>query len=433
MLDNHEAFERARREISYAYESVGFFREHMDQARCRPSDLRVPADLQKVPATQKRHYRSNFPHGVLAKGHSLDEPFLTRMQSSGTEGERLISVNYLFNLAERMATCLGINERFRFLLEAREIRTCRYAAPNCSDVECANPNSTMQDRILPDQTLVLPVYHDLLTTPPAMMQRAASEIGAYQPNLLYVDPVHMSWLIRFLQESGVSSFSIERPFGVILSYTLATRLHRKRIQEFLGPEVPVASVLAMSEFGYLGMECVHGTMHLNGEDFYLELLCDGRPAQAGELAELFVTTLGDELSPKIRYQTGDLYRLASQPCACGSRHPAVIPEGRKKNMLTSARGELVSARTVDELVGARPWIDLYQLTQMDGPRYLFRFIGNRSQGREEEAQLRQSLAGLFQSDRVQLGQTEYLPSERGGKFMFCQKKLRDNDSTDRHE
>lgn len=433
MPENLEAFERARQEIAYAYESVPFFREHMDRAHCLPRQIRVPADLGKVPATQKKHYRSNFPHGVLARGHSLDEPFLARMQSSGTEGERLLSVNYLFVLAERMATCLGMNPMFRFLLDAREILTCRYAAPNCSDVECANPNSTLEDRLLPDRTLVLPVYHDLLTTPDAMLQRAAAEIKIYQPNLLYVDPIHISWLIRHRRKLDAASLEIERQFGVLLSYTLPTAMHRRRIEAFFGPQVPVASVLAMSEFGYLGMECAYGTMHLNSDDYYLEFLVGDRPAAAGELAELYVTTLGDRLSPKIRYRTGDLYRLPDRPCACASPHPAVIPEGRRKNALMAADRTPVTARAVDRAVGEWPWIDLYQLTQLDRDRYLFRFVGDRAHSPAEEDQLRRSLADVVQSRRVQIAQTEYLPAERGGKFMFCQNKFADDDGAEQNE
>jgi phenylacetate-CoA ligase len=419
MSDAPTAFAEAVHEVAYAYFAVPFFRRHMDDAGCAPTDLRRPSDLERIPPTVKAQYRSNFPHGVLAAGHGLDDPMLRRLQSSGTEGDRLLSVTYVFTLAERMATSLQMNPRYRFLSEASAIKTCRFAAPNCSDVECANPNSTMQDRTLPDGTLVLPVYHDLLTTPDAMLEQAAAEMSEYDPNLFYVDPVHMTWLAAHLARRGVQRWPGKRQAAVILSYTMPTHGTRRRIETFFGPGVPVAGALAMSEFGYLGMECQEGTLHLNTTDFYLEFVRDGQPGGPGELAELYVTTLRERVSPKIRYRTGDFYRRHHTPCRCGSAHPAVTYEGRRKNLLTAGGGRRVTPREVDDVIGVRSWIDLYQLSQLGADRFVLRFVGERSPDAREEESLRGQLADLLASSNVRCVHASYIASERGGKFSAC--------------
>lgn len=88
-----------------------------------------------------------------------------RFQSSGTSGERLNSAIFSFDLARRQATSLSVNEKFNSLwLPGKKLKLCRYAPPNCSDVECGIGLSTMEERTLADGTLVLPVAHDLLAT-----------------------------------------------------------------------------------------------------------------------------------------------------------------------------------------------------------------------------------------------------------------------------
>lgn len=421
-------FEEAVQEIAYAYGAVPFFRKHMDNASCRPQDLRTPEDLARVPPTRKADYRRNFPHGVLAEGHGLEGALVRRLQSSGTEGDRLVSVTYAFTLAERMASSLAMNARFRFLTDDNEIRTCRYAAPNCSDVECANPGSTMQDRTLADGTLVLPVAHDLLTTPESILDRASAEARLHGPNLWYVDPVHLSWLIRHLRRKGIERWDVERPCAVVLSFSMPTHAARERLATFFGPLAPIAAALAMSEFGYVGMECTESRLHLNATDFFLEFISNGTPAGPGELAELYVTTLHERISPKIRYRTGDLYRWHDVRCPCGSTQPVVTYEGREATLLASGRGGPVTPRELDDVIGVRTWLDVYQIRQSSAERVTVRFVGDGTQTADDEATLRGALAERLGIRNIQVSAANYLPCERSGKFLVSKGPGRANDA-----
>jgi phenylacetate-CoA ligase len=415
---------RACEEIAYAYERVDFFTRLMDGAQVDPASIREPADIARVPLTTKVHYRANFPAGVIAKGHSINGSLVRRMQSSGTEGERLTSVSYAYNLAERMDNCLRSNARLGFLRSAREIRTCRYAAPNCSAVECSNPRATMQDRMLPDNVLVLPVSHDLLTTPAPMLDGAADEISAFAPNLLYADPTHLAHLVGHLRAHG-------RPFpdlngvAVALSFTLTTRIAREQIEAFIGPSVPVADTLAMSEFGFVAMECARGHMHLNTRDFYVEILTSTGELAGRSTGQLCVTTLGDELSPHIRYLTGDLVRWTGA-CPCGSPEPTIRIEGRKRNVMRRDDGAGITPRQVDDVVGPRPDIAVYQLSQRRGGRFEFRYVpGGAHAG--PGADLRDALMELLGAEHLSLERVTYIPAERGGKFVSCKSELDDSE------
>src|SRR5690606_3146199 len=165
MYKSYGDIEAAQKEVAFAYEKVPFFRNGSS-----PPNWLGAGGMTNVPLTSKVEYRKNFPRGILAEGRSVNDPYVNRMQSSGTSGDRLVSVVHAFKLADRMANCVAVNKRLEFLTKVPRIRTCRYAAPNCCDVECSNPNVGMEDRILQDGTLVRPVHHDFLTTPDRMLR-----------------------------------------------------------------------------------------------------------------------------------------------------------------------------------------------------------------------------------------------------------------------
>lgn len=417
MTGSSSTFERVRHEIRYAYEHVDFFRRHMDQAGLVPEVVAEPADLLRLPPTRRADYRRGFPARVLASGYSLRSPHVMRFQSSGTAGDRLVSVVLAYDLARRQASCLEFNPRFELLWKpGLRVRTCRYAAPNCSDVECSNPGSSAASRLLPDGTLVLPVFHDLLATPPELTDRALDEIDAYDPHHLFVDPTHFAFLVRAMRRAG------RRPAkrtGLCISsgYTLCTHIARRQIRECYGADVPFADMLGMSELGYLGFECPAGSLHVNTADFYFEFIRDERPAPVGELAEMVVTSLEDQLCPHIRYATGDLYRVRGEPCSCGADAPTVTVEGRAKNALRLPGGAVLTPRAVDDLIGDAPWIDQYQMTQTaDGFR--LQFVPNDDWSAERERSLAERLRETVKVDTA-LAAANYIPCERGGKFQSC--------------
>jgi phenylacetate-CoA ligase len=403
-------YDAACREYEFARKNVPFFRERDGEAAAR-------GGFDRIPPTTKADYRANFPMGIIAEGRRPTDTHVQRLQSSGTEGDRLSTVVYEFLLAERMWRCLTLNRDLKPLLDIPRIRTCRYAAPNCSDVECANPRATRDDRILPDGTLVLPVHHDLLTTPDSMIETALREMAEYRPDLIYTDPTHFAFLVRSARRLGVEA-PIPAGAAIVLTYSFATQVALRQIRGAAqGRGNAVAAAISMSEFGYLGIECHCGTLHLNSADFYLELIPAGAAAEDGEpLLELAVTSLGDRLCPHVRYLTGDLYRLAGG-CPCGTAMPGVRLEGRRKDSGARADGSLLTPRAIDTTVGPRRWIDAYQIGARGPGEHDFHFIGDPAAEDGGDAEdLRHALESLLDR-RVRVARATYLPSARGGKFM----------------
>lgn len=409
-----ESFAGAVDELTLAYESVPFYGSHLDAAGLRPGDIHSPADFRRVPPTTKADYRRHFPAGVLVRGSTLADEFVFRSHSSGTTSERLVTLAHTFTLAQRQMRTTSVNkDMLRVFAGARPQRVCRYAPPACSDVECATPFTTVESRTLDDGTLVLPVAHDLLATSPELIEQAAAELLAHRPQWIYADPAHLAFLLGELTGRDLPEVG-----GVVLAYNLATATALRRIREFL-PAACVVEVASMSELGWLGMTCPHGYLHLNTDSFYLELLAHGtdRPAEPGELAELYVTSIGDRLSPHIRYRTGDGYVPLDGDCPCGHRFPRAVHSGRCRDFLLSGNDVVLTPRTLDDLIGPADWLTFYKLTHRDTGPLLLRYLpvpGTESRADTVSAALRERTGREVTATAV-----SYLESERSGKLFGC--------------
>lgn len=411
------AFERALEETGFAYAHQPLYNAHLRAAGIDPNDVSTPEEFRTLPVTTKALFRKHFPVGVLASGRTLNDRFIHRSPSSGTGGERLLTVCHTFALAERMKTTLSINEPMLSLFEAfvRQ-RPMRLAAPNCSDVECASPAVTTVDRILPDGTLVLPIAHDLLATPDHMIEQALKEIEEWAPDWFYADPTHLAFLARCMRRRGLSAPPTCR--ALAMTYTRSTRVSRRQIRDFFPESVLAAEILSMSEFGWVAMECPRGRLHLNVASFFLELVTDGRPTRPGEVGALIATSLNDRLSPHVRYDTRDLFRLVGE-CECASAFPAVVHEGRDTDMIVRDDEIVLSPRQLDEIVG-HEWIDVYRLEQLDDDLLEFRFIPNDTYAHRAEAELVDQLREVLGSGvDLRVERCDYIPADRSGKFVSC--------------
>jgi phenylacetate-CoA ligase len=324
-----------------------------------------------------------------------------------------------------MLTTLYANEPLaNALLESAAQRFLRYAAPNCSAVECATPHTSMQDRTLPDGTLVLPVSHDLLATPSDLIQQAIYEMRSFLAHAFYADPNHLAFLVRQLR---LRSESIPPVSAIALTYGLVTAVARRQLVEYFGANIPMAEVVSMSEFGWLAIECPVGKMHVNNDAFHIEFIVGSRPARAGERGELVVTSIGDRLSPHVRYRTGDIYSVEKGSCICGSDFPLATHEGRYQGMIrvaTNSDTVSVSPRDVDKTVGDEPSIDVYQLRQLSSGNLEFRFIPNQRYNSVKGNALRGRLTELLGSrKKLSMESVSYIPSGRSGKFVSCASEL----------
>lgn len=96
----------------------------------------------------------------------------------------------------------------------------------------------------------------------------------------------------------------------------------------------------------------------------------GEPCRAGEFGEIVLTTFASEAMPLIRYRTGDIGRIVSGPCGCGSTLPRLgRVRGRMDSEIPVAGGGTVSIHQLDEVVFAIPEVRGFEATLRRGTHH----------------------------------------------------------------
>ena len=94
--------ERLIKQVGRVYDNVELYRNRMDAAGVKPSDIKSLDDITKLPFTCKQDLRDTYPYGMFAV--SLDE--VVRLHaSSGTTGKQICGMIYVrANLLRRVLT-----------------------------------------------------------------------------------------------------------------------------------------------------------------------------------------------------------------------------------------------------------------------------------------------------------------------------------------
>ncbi|MCF2857584.1 hypothetical protein L1286_08890 [Pseudoalteromonas sp. SMS1] len=409
-------FQRVLKELKYSFENVEFYQDLFAKSGVNLEEIKTPEDLNKIPFTAKGDYRRSFPKGTLAKGFTLNHPMITSSRSSGSTGDRLITLEIGMYLLNRAIACAEINPTINEAFHRSGRKIARYAAPNCSDVECANPNSSIEDRILADKTLVLPVYHDLMTTTEAMLDRTIEEIEEYKPDLFYVDPTHFAFLLKHYKKRGIQPPQIP----VMVAYTAATDCTRRQIAEFYDMNKVYGELLSSTEFGWVAMECNYGDMHVNDDSFYFEYVdTEFKSPLDNTFKELCITSIDQGASPHIRYRTGDIVSVKEGKGESGSDRVRIVMEGKVSHFLVKDGQPFLSPQQIDKMMGAPVWLDFYQLEQVKEDEFLLKIMANDEyEAGAENAFIEKVKAAFGKELKFDVNFVDYIASERSGKYQF---------------
>jgi phenylacetate-CoA ligase len=117
-------------------------------------------------------------------------------------------------------------------------------------------------------------------------------------------------------------------------------------------DAPLFQLYGATEAGVLFMECEHGRLHPNERHSHVDLA--PLPGE-NSLARVLVTTLGRAWMPLLRYDIGDVARVAeSRVCECGleSDGPLLVRvEGRQTECI-DVNGRTITPLMLDDAIHA---------------------------------------------------------------------------------
>lgn len=119
----------------------------------------------------------------------------------------------------------------------------------------------------------------------------------------------------------------------------------------------VVEIYGSNETMLLGIGCTQGALHLVTDLLEAEILDPETlaPMPPGTPGVLTVTSLAQEVMPLVRYVTGDLVRIAPEPCPCGTPTPTAQVLGRATDVIAIGAARVTPYALLDacyEFVGA---------------------------------------------------------------------------------
>ncbi|MCD8072917.1 MAG: phenylacetate--CoA ligase family protein, partial [Alistipes sp.] len=134
------------------------------------------------------------------------------------------------------------------------------------------------------------------------------------------------------------------------------------------PELALHSTYASTEMQTSFTECWEFCGgHLQPELIIAELLDDaGNPVPEGEAGEVTITNIGVEGMPLLRFRTGDICRMYSQPCACGRNTPRLGGVIGRKGEMIKYKGTTLYPPAIYDVLNDVPEIITYVVEVFTG-------------------------------------------------------------------
>jgi phenylacetate-CoA ligase len=335
--------------------------------RNRPEPPADPATvdrwLSQIPAVGKRELRKGFPKALLRQDQDLHSAMqdekVTLLATSGTTADRLQVIWEWSWWDPQEREAMRLNARIRNAMAHAEFREAVLTTPACGAGTCHFGSQTMAERSI-DGMLFLNESDDPTHWTDADYDRMLGEWVEFGPRGVEADPAYLALIARAALKRGQK---LATPEFVTLTYETTTRAMRRDIA--LALDAPVYQLYGATEAGVLFMECEHGRLHPNERHSHIDL--EPMPGSA-PLARVLVTTLGRRWMPLLRYDIGDVVRVAaSRDCACGLKSDGPLlerVEGRLADC-SEVNGETITPLMLDDaihgLLGPDSTLEQWQL------------------------------------------------------------------------
>ncbi|MFH9662524.1 phenylacetate--CoA ligase family protein [Streptomyces sp. NPDC017248] len=332
---------------------------------------------------------------------------------------------------KRMLIEAGVSEETRKAAGTRTVHSARTSGSSGLNL------TILQDNASTDYRVLLNMRHAELALGRALKpddwryqvyfaaERLTSLLGAYPyvtvaqecptgillENLAQVRPQVMLCFPSYLQRLAEENTALDT-LGVETVITNSERSSREEREKYSRIfQVPVLDEYSSEEFSLIAYECRERHYHLVEDSAYMEVAAVGESG----FGHLVGTSLGNAFMPFIRYDQGDIVRLAvpGATCGCGSRFRMIDAfRGREDEKLRDGRSRTVPADAVlglcdRTLVVEESNVRQYQIVQVAPDRIEVRL--QLSDPRKDTAdnmlltEFVRELSSLFVHEKMQVG------------------------------
>ena len=393
-----------RRLVEHAYRSVPYYRTLLDDHGVTPAQIRTLADLGRLPISSKSDLRRQPALDLLAAGLHPDR--LRRVQTTGSSGVPFVLYRSPSERRLHRLFWLRAQREFGQRLGDRVVWVSAKRSPPSSRL--AKIGDLLRLTGLESYGL------DVTARPESLLQ----ELARLRPGVVVGYPGMLARLGEELRRDG--GHAGIRPRFVVAGGEVLTGARRAQIEATWG--VPVREVYSCWEMGLVAWECrVTGRLRVCDDSVILEVLKDGRPAEAGERGEVVLTSLHSFAMPFIRYRIGDIVARDAAPRAGGSPFGTIgMVQGRMLDFFRLPSGRLVHPYEIIAQLREDGWVGQYQVVQEATGRIVVLVVPGPAFSREKAAAFETRAAAVLGPEatlRVEL--VERIEPAPSGKFHLA--------------
>ena len=310
------------------------------------SKINTLEDLQLIPTTTKEDLQRNNDDFMCVPTHKIID-FAT---TSGTLGDPVT-----FGLTDNDLDRLAYNEAISF---------------DCAGIkegDIVQLMTTMDRRFMAGLAYFLGLRKmkvGVIRVGAGIPELQWDSILKYKPTYLITVPSFLLKLIEYADSHGIDYNNLGIKGAICIGESLRNQdFSNSILADKIASKwnIKLFSTYASTEMSTAFTECEHGVGgHHHPELIIVEVLDDeNKPVKEGESGELTITTIGVEAMPLIRFKTGDIVKLHTNPCACGRNTLRVGPVVGRKQQMIKYKGTTLYPPAMNDVLNDFGAIDNY--------------------------------------------------------------------------
>jgi len=239
------------------------------------------------------------------------------------------------------------------------------------------------------------------------------ELERFSPGMLQAYPSTAFTLAQLMARRN-------RRLSIPVVFTASEPLYphqRELIAERFGAKV--MDMYGMAERVAFATECEFGSMHVNPDYSYVELVdSDGRPTR--DAGYVVGTSFHNLAMPLVRYKLSDRTRWISGGCRCGRPFPMIEPvTGKVEDSIFGSNGAFVSPSVLTFAFKGVQNIKKSQVAQVAPERWEIRLVPAPAFGADDQHKLVDNIHNLVDPGvNVDVVLRDEIPCTASGKFRW---------------
>ena len=338
--------ERLVETIKYLNENSPYYKRLFAENHIDISKINTIESLQGIPFTEKNDLqRYNDDFLCVPKEKIVD--YIT---TSGTTGEPVV-----FACSEKDLQRLAYNEKISFM--------CAGLRPG----NILQLMTTMDKRFMAGLAYFLGIRElgaSIIRVGNGIPELQWDTIQRMKPDTIMCVPSFILRLIQYAEEHNIDyrNSSVKRIIGIgegLRDQEFNLNLLGSKIKEKW--DIDLYATYSSTEMSTTFPECEYGCGgHHHPELIIVEIIGDNdKPVKDGEVGEVVITTLGVESMPLLRFRTGDMASIHTEPCKCGRHSFRISPLVGRKNNMIKLKGTTIYPPAIFDILDNTDYVENY--------------------------------------------------------------------------